>query len=256
MADTIIDVDVRDVLTRASCAGTALRLPPEQLDRKLYERVNKALANAGGKWNKSARAHIFPSDAQPKLIAMLGSGVSVDEKKRDQAFFTPPDLARQVAELADVEGCVVLEPSAGHGALADACMAAGASAVQCFERNEEYAAILTKKYPTVIRADFLSQFPAKAMPYSSAKDGLYSSIVMNPPFTKNQDIKHVKHALKWLAEYGTLVALMMPNQKRKGFQEIVQSKDYATEIVEVERGAFKESGTDIATIIVKITKPF
>lgn len=45
---------------------------------------------------------------------------------------------------------------------------------------------------------------------------------------------------------------MMPNQNRKGFQEIVD--EYDPEIIEVERGAFKESGTDIATIIVRIRK--
>lgn len=246
MADAQIDSDVRDVLSRAECAGSTLRLPPGQLDRKLYERVNKALANAGGKWNKSAKAHVFASDAQPKLIAMLGSGVSIDEKKRDQAFLTPPDLARHLAELANVEGCLVLEPSAGRGALADACMAAGAIAVECFEINSEFADdLLSKEYPVTV-GDFLRFNPAKH----------YERIVMNPPFTKNQDIKHVEHALTFLAEHGTLVAIMMPNQNRKGFQEIVGSEDYATEIIDVPRGAFKESGTEIATIIIKITKPF
>ena len=73
---------------------------------------------------------------------------------------------------------------------------------------------------------------------------------MNPPFTKNQDIAHVSHALKFLAPNGILVSLMMPNQTRKGFQELVAK--YDPEIIEVERGAFKESGTDIATIIVRI----
>lgn len=249
MADTKIDNDVRDVLSRAECAGIALRLPPGQLDRKLYERVNKALANVGSKWNKSAKAHIFSSDAQPKLLAMLGSGVSVDEKKRDQSFFTPPDLARQVVKLADVQWKTVLEPSAGMGALADACKEAGADKVRCVEANAEYAAELHRKGYETTRWNFLTL-------RCKGEWQQVERIVMNPPFTKNQDIAHVNHALTWLAPNGILVAIMMPNQNRKGFKEIVESEDYATEIIEVPRGAFKESGTGIATIIVKITKPF
>lgn len=241
--DQRLDQDVVDVLSRAGTQGAALRLPPERLDRELYERVNKALENLGGKWNKKARAHIFPTDAQPKLAAMLNSGVSVDEKKRDQAFFTPPDLASDLVEMADVRGRNVLEPSAGQGVLVDACMAAGATVVCCVEINAEMVAALRIKYPsTVVHGDFLTIPPPAKPPYER--------IVMNPPFTKNQDIAHVKHALKWLAPGGILVSLMMPNQNRKGFQEIVEK--YDPEIIEVGRGAFKESGTNIATIIVKI----
>lgn len=243
MADFKLDEDVRSVLLRAECDGQHLRLPSGQLDRKLYERVNKALANAGGKWKGGkVQAHVFDSgNAAGKLVAMLSSGVSVDEKKRDQAFFTPRELALRVATLAEVSGYGVLEPSAGTGALALACMDSGANEVECFEINPEYAdELLAAGWPTTI-GDFL-RFQVSRR---------YTRIVMNPPFTKNQDIAHVKHALTWLAPKGVLVSLMMPNQKRKGFQEIVDK--YDPEIIEVERGAFKESGTAIATIIVKIT---
>lgn len=241
MADTVLSNDVKDVLSRSTVSGNVLCLPPAQLDRKLYEAVNKALTNAGGKW-KRGTGHVFPSEAAPKLAAMLGTGVSVDEKKLFQSFFTPPDLAREVAEMADVRGCVVLEPSAGHGALADACLSAGATIVDCFEINEESIKVLYKKGHHYIGDDFLA-FGCRE---------LYDRIVMNPPFTKNQDIKHVKHAIKWLAPSGILVAIMLNNQTRKGFQEIVAGHD--PEIIEVERGAFKESGTDVPTVIVKIRK--
>lgn len=242
MADFKLDDDVRDVLIRATAEGLAIFLPKGQLERKLYERVNKALTNAGGKWNRQTGAHLFKSDAGPKLVAMLGSGVSVDEKKRDQSFFTPPELAREVVELADVYGRRVLEPSAGRGALADACRAAGAKIIQCVEINVEYYTALWEKGHICQRTDFLT-FPIGKR---------FERIVMNPPFTKNQDIKHVNHALKWLAPGGILVAIMMDSQRRKGFEEIVAK--YNPEVIEVERGAFKESGTMIPTIIVKIEK--
>lgn len=241
MADQVLQKDVVDVLSRAECFGSALRLPPGQLDRELYGRVDKALRNAGGKWNKSAKAHIFASDAQPKLLAMLGTGVAVDERKLFQTFFTPGGIAKQAAEWADVEGRIVLEPSAGRGALADACIAAGAENVHCFEMNSEYVdELLGKEYVTTL-GDFLTFKPF----------GRYHRIVMNPPFTGNQDIAHVNHALTWLSNRGVLVAIMAANQNRKGFAEIADH--YAPEIVELERGAFKESGTDVPTIMIRVT---
>lgn len=99
MADVVLTDEVKEVLSRATVDGNVLYLPEGQLDRKLYEAVNKALTNAGGKW-KTRVGHVFPTDAGAKLAAMLGSGVSVDEKKRDQAFFTPPRIANRVAEIS------------------------------------------------------------------------------------------------------------------------------------------------------------
>jgi predicted RNA methylase len=241
MGDAVLDNEVIDVLSRAECLGSALRLPPGQLDRKLYERVNKALTNAGGKWNKSAKAHLFTVDAAPKLAAMLGTGVAVDERKLFQTFFTPDAIARQAAEWANVLGFLVLEPSAGRGAIADACMEAGASDVHCYEINPEFVDdLLAKEYPTTA-GDFL-QFNS-----SSRK---YDRIVMNPPFTRNQDIAHVRHALTFLNPGGVLVSIMLNNQTRKGFVDL--NVEYEPEIDEIPRGAFKGSGTEVATIMIRI----
>lgn len=428
MGDSVLTSEVKEVLSRATANGNVVVLPSGQLERGLYAKVNKALANAGGKW-KTGVGHVFATDAAPKLAAMLGTGVSVDEKKRDQAFFTPPDLAIRVVALANVQGQVVLEPSAGHGALADVCMTQGAKSVHCVEINAASVAVLRGKGYQVTYDDFLKTEPNRRPSVSSVpleliepgverwlpvvgyeefyevsthgnvrrlktrkgykagtlltpskredgymnvvlarngtresklahqivaeafigpcpegaqlnhkhpdgdrsrnwlsnleyltsqqnnadqmrcrpanyavgldvpntkltplavesikqrlRDGeardsiardhdvttatiwaidngrtwinrlpLYSRIILNPPFTKNQDIKHVRHALKWLAPGGILVAIMLNNQTRKGFMELVA--EYDPEIDEVERGVFKESGTDVPTIIVKI----
>jgi predicted RNA methylase len=243
MANAVLTDEVKDVLRRATVEGNVLYLPEGQLDRKLYEAVNKALANAGGKW-KTRVGHVFPSDAAPKLAAMLGTGVSIDEKKRDQAFFTPVPLAEYVVKLADVRGHVVLEPSAGQGAIADACMAAGAQSVDVFEINADSTRTLYGKGFRYIADDFLA--------FACRQGHRYQRIVMNPPFTKNQDIKHVRHALTYLEPGGILVAIMLNNQTRKGFVELVT--EYDPEIEEVERGAFKESGTVVSTLIMKIVK--
>lgn len=245
--DYTLDDDVRGVLSGATCNGSRLRLNAPQLPRLLYKRVAKALNNAGAKWKGGVTmAFVFAdhTHASAKLAAMLNTGVSVDEKKRDQAFFTPPWLAKDVVHLADVRGCDVLEPEAGRGALVTACLKAGAARVFAIEKNKEYAHDIVGAAAMYAGYDFLA--------LSELWGGrLFHRIVMNPPFTRNQDIKHVNHALQFLAPSGILTAIMFANKDRKGFVNLIEK--YQPQIIDVERGAFKESGTDIPTLIVKIT---
>ncbi len=239
MANVILSPVVSEILGRSIILDNSLALPPERLDRPTYEAVNKAIVAAGGKWNRKTQSHVFDGDPRSKLGLMLETGVAIDEKKKYQAFFTPSDLATEVADMAEVEGHTVLEPSAGDGSLADACLAAGAKRVECVEMNPDSAAKLRiKEYPT-IEGDFLGLAP-----------NLYTRIVMNPPFTKNQDLKHVAHALRFLAPGGILVAIMLANTSRPKFVALVEELDH--DIIEVPAGAFKESGTSIATIILRV----
>lgn len=181
---------------------------------------------------------LFNHPDSPGIV--LETGETTDTKKLLQAFFTPDPLAQRLADIADVEGKVVLEPSSGHGALADACKAQGAKAIYCYEISEEFALVTTQKgYPTLV-ADFLTVNP----------DPVYDRVVMNPPFAKNQDIKHVEHALKFLKPGGVLVAIMMPSVQRTGFQKLIAGRN--VEIEEVPAGTFKSSGTDIRTIILTV----
>lgn len=240
MANITLTDDVADILSRSRITGNNLYLPPERLEPKRYQAVNKAIVAAGGKWKGGKiSAHVFENDPREKLGLMLETGVAVDEKKKYQAFFTPPDLAAQVAEMADVEGQTVLEPSAGYGSLADACLAAGADRVECVELHPENAAKLRVKEYQTTEGDFLAQSPKP-----------YSRIVMNPPFTKDQDIKHVSHALRFLAPGGVLVAIMADSPNRPKFAAML--KGYRYEIEAVPAGAFKASGTSVRTMIVRV----
>ena len=250
--DKILTSEVIDVLKRSKINGNSLILPEGKLEANMYKAVNKAIMNVGGKWNTRAKAHTFDGDPTTKLEAMLGTGVAVDEKKKFQAFFTPSDTATWLAELAMVNGHIVLEPSAGHGAIALACRNAGAIRVDCIEMNPEYAEhIRTHLGYRVTTADFLK--------YDTALK--FRRIVMNPPFTKNQDVKHVMHALKQLSDDGILVSVMFGNKDRKEFKKLidhinvpsVSSGRYMHEIIDIPAGTFKESGTNIATVVLKVT---
>lgn len=240
MANQPITPDVREILDRSTINGFNLVLPGEQLARPLYEAVNRALANAGGKWNRFAKAHVFPSDPRSRLGIMLESGVSLDERKQYQSFYTPPELADEVAIMAAVDGHRVLEPSAGNGALVSACRKFGATQVDCVEVREEERQTLIERGGTVTIADFLTLEPWHQ----------FSRIVMNPPFTKNQDVKHVQHALKFLEAGGRLVSIMSGSTHRKQFEKLIEGREVS--IREVQAGAFKQSGTNIATVILSI----
>jgi 16S rRNA G1207 methylase RsmC len=122
-------------------------------------------------------------------------------------------------------------------------MKAGAMDVYCIEMNPESAVQLRAKgYSTVLTSNFLTTPPGSG----------YQRIVMNPPFTKNQDIKHVAHALTWLAPGGLLVAVMLGNTERPKLKEVLDGYDW--DFIEVPAGAFKESGTNIKTAILTVQR--
>lgn len=239
MSKVKIADDVLEVLSRSKIKDKCLKLPNETLDRDLYIKVNKVIELAGGKWSRGEKAHIFNEDPREKLGLALESGVIVDEKKERQAFYTPKALAKTILEYCDVEGKTVLEPSAGCGNLADACLDAGAEDVHCFEIEEKEAEKLSNKYYTR-KTDFLSETPEA--------NQFYSRVVMNPPFTKNQWVKHIRHAYDFLNSDGILYAIT-PNIDSD------KLRDLNPEVIATfDEKEFKESGTMVATRLIQIKK--
>lgn len=246
MSKSVLTPEVRTVLENSRIEGQNLYLPVGQLERKLYQDLDKHIKNCGGKWNKSAKAHVFDSCPKEKLGMVLEKGVSVDEKTLYQAFYTPPEVARQAAQLLDCKGLTVLEPSAGAGALIDAALECGAKHVDWIEIDPAKAEKLKEKYGDGVCQDFLSHYNTRM----GTTDGFqYHRCLLNPPFTKNQDIKHVLHALEnWLAPGGRIVAIMpdKPHPKLDKYNPV----EY-----KLGAGAFKQSGTNVATKIVVIDLP-
>ena len=255
MADQIITPEVAGLLQRSTITATSVTLPPGKLDRKLYEEVNRVLTFAGGKWNRSAQAHVFSSDPRPKLGIMTATGVAVDEKKKFQAFFTPPELADEMAQLANVRGHSVLEPSAGSGNLVNALWKAGAEYVTAIE-------IQCDLIPT-LDAITSTGVPGKGVATNAlCEDFLkvsntwkFTRIVMNPPFTRGTDLKHIAHALTMLGaetpadnRQCILVSLMAAGKSKEKLDDLCDGFEYQTK--EVPAGTFKESGTNIATTIL------
>jgi hypothetical protein len=73
-----ITPDIENVLRNLKIEGNTVKIT-EQLDRKTYEGVNKVLERLGGKWNRSAKVHIFPSDPTERINAVLTTGKLVQK---------------------------------------------------------------------------------------------------------------------------------------------------------------------------------
>ncbi len=234
-----ITPEVLTILKRSRINGLSLHLPEEQLSRDLYLKVAKVIANAGGKWNKSAKAHTFTSDPSELLGLAIKTGKTESKKQKLQQFFTPPELAAHVVAMAEVSGKKVLEPSAGHGALANECIAQGAKSVHCVELDHQNVLVLKERHDRVFETDFLTQ----------VQSADYDRVVMNPPFTKNQDIRHVSHAMGFLKSGGRLVAIMAANTDRPFFSMP------GINVEPLPEGSFKQSGTGVNTVLVTYNKP-
>jgi predicted RNA methylase len=237
-----VDQSVIAVLDAATVDGPSLRLNG-QLDRKLYTAVAKALEVAGGKWNRKAGAHLFEGEAAEAIEPIILTGEIVSAKREFDAFFTPKALAQHVCALAGVApGSLVLEPSAGAGAIAKAATALGGE-VSCVELQDRLAAQLEADGFNVIGRDFL-QVPPEP----------FDIVVMNPPFSRQQDIRHVMHAAQFLLPGGRLVAIMSAsvafrdNALTRDFRDWLSDGDGT--ITHLPDGSFKESGTSVSTVIV------
>jgi precorrin-6B methylase 2 len=154
-------------------------------------------------------------------------------------FPTPPDVARQMVEAADIQpGQRILEPSAGSGAIADAVREAGADQyLVCIEVNHRLVQLLDLKGYRAMQDDFMV-FGRSV----SACDLLYDRIVMNPPFEDGQDIEHVMHAYELLKPGGRLVALMSPGGWFRSDRKAVAFQRWLNE--EVSSGCFEAAGPD------------
>ncbi len=241
------DQNVLDIIRRATIDDDGLTLTGT-LDRKDYVAVNQFLELAGAKWDRKAKRHVFQAGAKAKIEGLLGTGEILDEKKHFQAFYTPQEVAQDLVRMADVEpGMACLEPSAGDGAIAQALQEFGAK-VTCIELNPEAAQKLEERGFDPLVTDFLTVEPEE----------VYDRVVMNPPFTRDQDIDHVLHAFKFLKPGGKLVAIMArgflfgEQKKRSAFRSKVV--DIGRLLTELPEGTFKESGTMVATVVIELRK--
>ena len=228
-------------------SGNRIELPSSPLTH--YSKIKKALLDAGGKYKRNG--FDFLSDAQPIMNKLIG-GDKINIKKDFQFFETPTELADRMVSLAQLSSShVVLEPSAGRGALLRSIeRIVSRSKIQAVELMPSNADQLEKDGYIVIEGDFLAV---------SLNDlGPYERIIANPPFSQNQDIDHIRKMYEVLSVGGRLVSIASASwsfgmqKKQIAFREWLNELN--AEYHELPAGTFSESGTNVASYLIIIDK--
>jgi len=243
-----IEQNVLEILANSKIEDMVLFLPPERLERKLYEKVNIVLTQIGGKWDRKKGGHVFTEDPADAIDEVLLTGKVTNKKKEYQFFPTPKKIAKEICEMAEITSkCDCLEPSAGTGCIAEIIKSYSPKSITVVELDESYARNLEGKYnECIIGMDFLAWDTKKR----------FDRIVMNPPFSKKQDIKHILRAWELLKPKGILVSILSPSpffcsdKLSKSFMDFL-SINNAT-VKDFGEGEFKASGTAIRTKCIKV----
>ena len=175
----------------------------------------------------------------------LRAGVKV--VSANQLFPTPKELAARMVEEAGLPvaepALRILEPSAGTGAILDQIFTY-AGEIVAVEVNYSLADALRNRYQAVKVqcSDFLE---------CNGDLGKFDRILMNPPFENGADIKHIRHAVKFLKPGGRLVAICAGGPRQRA--ELMPLAESSGGIWEpLEPGTFKESGTMVNAVLMTV----
>lgn len=263
--------------------GDALRYAreaPDPLHRHKSGEPHKMISYpARGVWLKrfgNGNGHLFfspeaLSDINRALAEYYGDVLADcpdDEAKRpakrestavskDLQFYpTPKSVVCQVlADIGDIRGKRVLDPSCGEGAILDGVRGAGAIAMG-IEVDQGRAMHCKAKGYSVLHSNFLEVQPSADMQFDA--------VVMNPPFSGRHYAKHVTKATQMLKAGGVLVAILpVTAQTDHGLLGQDWAKANGMKLCayhgrdgfkSLPMGSFRESGTNINTVVFRAYK--
>lgn len=242
---------VEKILKNCILDGNVVKLPKVRLNKNAYAEVKKYIEEAGGSWNGGKiQGFVFPFNPS-RVFSILQSGKRINLKQEYQFFATPAEIADWLVSLAGNISAdeKVLEPSAGTGAIIDAIhRVCPTVVVDCFELMPENKEILAKKENISIIGD----------DFTTSESGMYDKIIANPPFSNNQDVKHVRLMYEHLNEGGTIAAIMSNHWTNAKDKTSEQFREWLNEVggsqYEIDSGSFKKSGTNVMTTAVVISK--
>lgn len=160
--------------------------------------LKKVMIALGGTW-KTRKGFVFGDDVDAYEIVRIARETGEIIDPREAEFFeTPVSLADEMAAWLDLqEGDDVLEPSAGMGSL-----------VRAVQR------IVPNLRVTVCEPLSSHQKALKALgcehwgaDFMEAEGRPYDKIIMNPPFSRRQDVRHITRAVGMLKPGGRLAAI-------------------------------------------------
>lgn len=256
-----IDNDTRVALARAVIDGPAVTFDGPRFDPKLYKKVNAVLESLGGAWSRKAQVHAFAADVDvgELLAGAIAAGKVVTVREAQQAlgwFPTPDPLADQLVAWADIgPTSVVLEPSAGEGAIVRAVRRAQPDAtVICIEREPGRREALRDLPVLIVEADdFLDVNLGGEVQVDRA--------VMNPAFCKSgkgDHLDHVRHAFAMLVPGGRLVSVLPSSitfREDRRHRETRAWIEEHGELIKLPSESFKSSGTNVETCVARMVRP-
>ena len=245
-------METLEILKQSTIEGNIVKLPNMQLDRKQYLEVKQKFELIGGKWKGGKTAGFVFEEDPTELINTIANGENKNLKKEFQFFETPGALADRLVGYANLQADdFILEPSAGRGALIKAINKEFPDKiVDCYEIMDLNKGFLEKMpNANLIGSDFLKFNVTNK----------YDKIIANPPFSKNQDIDHIRKMYSCLKEGGRLVSIaskhwqFSKNKKETEFMDWFREME--STIFEIDAGEFKDSGTMVSTCIIILDKP-
>lgn len=221
-----------------------------------YDILKPIIESLGGHWREREKAFVFGIDVENEIQAVFKNNFDVSqewlnnwmEQHKTQFFPTPKSVANRVVELAEIsDGLSILEPSAGRGNLLD-CLSSKCQilAIEPIVENTLY--LEEKGYNFVVSTfeDAYNNLPK------------FDRIIMNPPFSGQRDVKHFLMAYSLLKDNGILVGILSENALyyntavTKDFNVFLKEHNAYVEVVPFH--SFKESGTTIDTVIIKVRR--
>jgi len=162
---------------------------------------------------------------------------------------TPPQVISQLLNGIDIEGMVILEPSAGKGNIVDALNNLGAKQVLTFEIEPDLQKIIESK-SKLLGADFLE--------CTKEQISHVNIIIANPPFSNAG--KHILHAWEIAPEGCTIISLCNTNtinvdytSQRRQLNRIIESYGSTLELGDCFSDSERKTGVEVS--MVSLFKP-
>lgn len=262
-----------ELLIQALEALDGNTIPPmPAVDREIYNEFEQVVLRLRGKW-KRGRGHVFPYDPRAALEAVAVTRTL--PAKNPLAYFpTPQALSDELAALMSTPRHV-LEPSAGSGNLiASARMLWPSARITAIELDSLNVALLKARsyeLPSWYDYDIFGEPGTIEIiegSFTSFEAATLSEpvdlVLMNPPFTLDGDnqawFTHMRYAYELLAPGGEILCIApsgaWENSSRKFW---IEAREWLYSIgftrLKLEAGAFGESGTGVATMVIRAGKP-
>ncbi|SFO26398.1 Methyltransferase domain-containing protein [Roseovarius lutimaris] len=214
----------------------------------LVTKANQVLADYYGE--------VIP-DAAPKDEDSAAFTKRTNLPSKDLQFYhTPAKAAAKVVDhLRYQEGQHILEPSAGTGHLVRPLLEKGHKVTAIEIHADRVRQLREHEGPqcSVIHGNFLNQ-PANP---------IYDAVIQNPPFFRTHWMDHLRHAYDFLKFGGQLIAIVPASAEVGQSKAHIQFRRWAEKanggrswgmFTDLPTESFAEAGTNINTVIFKVTK--